>query len=395
MAQFFTDFTGATVGADPPTGWTERWDASGNWRVGTGPVVEWEDIPFTARYDFLSWNTPGSVSGEVEVFAEFRTTSGSGGQCGVVIQGQSGATSGYYMNLAFGGLGFDEIYTARIDSGTDNGLANTPFTWATGTLYSVRMRKFSDNIVRVRVWASSGSEPGTWNFSSTADTTYSSGLVGLFARNPNGVKTFTRFGVGTAGDAAPTSATSTPTISSVSDATIEPGQTGVVITGTGFSSSGNTVRISPTNNVADAGAVTQTITAQSTTSITITGVKGALAFETGAFLFVTNNASASNASGTSVQFVARPFVRENLIGETGAAVASETGITMVVYHTVPTTGSPNPAQVITGVASNGAGAIDVQLARGALALNAPVWVVLMKDGSPAKGTVRKVTPVYE
>jgi hypothetical protein len=70
-------------------------------------------------------------------------------------------------------------------------------------------------------------------------------------------------------------------------------------------------------------------------------------------------------------------------------------MTMVVYHAVPTTGSPNPAQVITGVASNGAGAIDVQLARGALALNAPVWIALMKDGSPAKGTMRKVTPVYE
>ncbi len=190
-------------------------------------------------------------------------------------------------------------------------------------------------------------------------------------------------------------ASGTPSISSVSDATIEPGQTGVVITGTGFSSSGNTVRISPTDNVADGAAVTQTITAQSTTSITFTGVKGALNFETGAFLFVTNNVPQSNASGTSVQFVARPFVRENLISETGAAVASETGMTMVVYHAVPTTGSPNPAQVITGVASNGAGAIDVQLQRQALALNAPVWIALMKDGSPAKGTMRKVTPVYE
>jgi hypothetical protein len=270
------------------------------------------------------------------------------------------------------------------------------FTWTANTLYHVRMRKFSDNIVRLRVWAAADSEPGTWTVQfGSADTTYSSGVVGLFARNPTGVKAFRKFGVGTAGDAAPTSGTSTPSISSVSDATIEPGQTGVVITGTGFSSSGNTVRISPTDNVADGAAVTQTITAQSTTSITFTGVKGALNFETGAFLFVTNNASASNASGTSVQFVARPFVRENLISETGAAVASETGMTMVVYHGVPTTGSPNPAQVITGVASNGAGAIDVQLQRQALALNAPVWIALMKDGSPAKGTMRKVTPVYE
>ncbi len=204
MAQFYTDFTGAPVGPDPPPDWTERWDASGNWRVGAGPVVEWEDIPFIPRYDFLSWNTPGAVTGEIEVFAEFESTSGGGAQLGVVIQGQAGATSGYYMCLAFGGLGFDEIYTSRIDSGTENGLANTPFPWAVNTLQRVRMRKFSDNIVRVRAWPSSVGEPVPWSFSSAADTTYSSGLVGLFARNPNGIKTFRRFGVGTAGDPAPT-----------------------------------------------------------------------------------------------------------------------------------------------------------------------------------------------
>jgi hypothetical protein len=218
MAQFYTDFTGASVGADPPTGWTERWDASGNWRVGTGPVVEWEDIPFTARYDVLSWDTPGSVSGEIEVFAEFRTSSGSGAQCGVAIQAQTGATSGYYATLSFGGLGFDELTFGRMDAGVET-FDGTAFTWAVDTLYHMRMRKFSDNIVRIRVWAAADSEPGTWTYNSSADTTYSSGVVGLFARNPNGVKTFTRFGVGTAGDAAPTAPVSGASIPRLSFAT--------------------------------------------------------------------------------------------------------------------------------------------------------------------------------
>lgn len=203
MAQFYTDFTGATVGADPPTGWTARWDATLNWRVGTGPVVEWEDGS-TSRFDVLSWDTPGNVSGEIEVYGEFETTNGGGAQCGLAIQAQTGATSGYYATLNFGGLGFDEVGMARMDSGVENLLGGAAFTWATSTLYSMRLRKFSDNIVRVRVWATAGSEPGTWNFSSTADTTYSSGVVGLFARGLNGVKTWRKFGVGTAGDAAPT-----------------------------------------------------------------------------------------------------------------------------------------------------------------------------------------------
>jgi len=209
MAQFFTDFTGASVGADPPAGWTARWDATTNWRVGTGPLVEWEAPDSTSRFDVLSWDTVGSVSGEIDVFAEFRTSDGTGAQLGVAIQAQTGATSGYAASINFGGSsGFDEVAISRLDAGVESGLGGASFVWALDTLYQMRLRKFSDDIVRVRVWAAAGSEPGTWNFSTTADTSYSSGVVGLFARNEAGVKTWTKFGVGTAGDAAPTSAPS-------------------------------------------------------------------------------------------------------------------------------------------------------------------------------------------
>lgn len=76
---------------------------------------------------------------------------------------------------------------------------------------------------------------------------------------------------------------------SVNGTTFEAGQ------GTG------TVKISPTDNVADAGAVTQTITSWSDTIIAFTTVQGALALNTNLFLFVTNDSAASNASGFVVQ----------------------------------------------------------------------------------------------
>lgn len=188
-----------------------------------------------------------------------------------------------------------------------------------------------------------------------------------------------------------------PTITDAGDEGFFNGETLCPITGTGFGTSqgAGKVYISPTDNVADGGRVEQTVTSWADTAIAFTAVKGSLSLETNAYLFVVNNDGLANAAGRVVQIQARPFVRETLVNEVGSTVNSVTGITMVVYHAVPTAASPNPAQVIENVSTSGAGAIDVQINRAALALNAPVWIALMKDGSPAKGSLRKVTPVYE
>jgi hypothetical protein len=206
MPKWYTDFTGATVGADPPTGWTARGDATENWRVGAGPVVEWEDIPFTPRFDFLTWDVPGSISGNIDIFGEFESTSGGGGQGGLCLQVQAGAVSGYFGGFAFGGLGFDEVFVNSIAAGVEGSSGvGAAFPWAVNTPQRMRLRKFAaDNIVRVRAWLATDPEPVTWTASLAPDTTFSSGFVGLYARNPNGVKTWRRFGVSTDGDNAPT-----------------------------------------------------------------------------------------------------------------------------------------------------------------------------------------------
>lgn len=93
-------------------------------------------------------------------------------------------------------------------------------------------------------------------------------------------------------------------VSSVSDTSLDNGQTSVTITGSGFKTSQGTgkVIISPTDNVADTSAVKQVVTTWSSdTSITFTAVRGAL--QTGNhYLFVVNSDGESNTSGSIVTF---------------------------------------------------------------------------------------------
>jgi len=96
--------------------------------------------------------------------------------------------------------------------------------------------------------------------------------------------------------------TSTVTITDVNgDATIEDGETGIVITGTGFGIGGNTVTICLVDDVNDASATEQTITAEaSTTEITFTVVTpGVVDQNDTLYVFVTNGAD-TNVNGYAI-----------------------------------------------------------------------------------------------
>lgn len=190
---------------------------------------------------------------------------------------------------------------------------------------------------------------------------------------------------------------SAPTVSSVSPTTVTNGQTNVVITGTGFGATqgAGQVRLGTSSSNPATGAVAQTVTAWSDTSITITVVKGALAFDTPVYLYVTNNGGQSNAAGYSVTITPRVYVRERMIDLGGTAVANQTGIVAALFHDIPTLAAPAPTQLLTGLTTDASGNTNWQINRGALAIGAPVWVVAFKDGTPARGTCKKVTPVYE
>jgi hypothetical protein len=127
------------------------------------------------------------------------------------------------------------------------------------------------------------------------------------------------------------------TVSSLSDDSLNNGQTGITITGTGFPTSAGTrkVIICPTNSKSDANAVEQTVTAwTSSTSITFTAVKGALNVNTDLYLFVVDNSGNANASGAVLQFV--NVKKLKLLAHSSAA--SATGVDGVVFN-APTGGA--------------------------------------------------------
>lgn len=116
-------------------------------------------------------------------------------------------------------------------------------------------------------------------------------------------------------------AASVPTVTDFGDESHKVGEVGVVITGTAFGATQGTgsVKISPTDNVADANAVSQTVTAWGDTSITINIVRGGgapLSLFTNVYLFVTNDTASSNAAGYVHQLtapVAALFIGTTLI----------------------------------------------------------------------------------
>ena len=93
-----------------------------------------------------------------------------------------------------------------------------------------------------------------------------------------------------------------PNISSVSDTTLDDGQTGVVITGTDFTASQTSDKVEICTNSDGTGTcVEQTVTSWGDTSITFTSVQGALTSGQTVYVIVTDETS-TKSNGFSVTF---------------------------------------------------------------------------------------------
>lgn len=233
-------------------------------------------------------------------------------------------------------------------------------------------------------------------------TTASTGVEGKSATYPTWPDLTT--GTSTGSVARPTVyledlAAAAPTITSVTPTTFSNGQTDITITGTGFGATQGSgqVRIGTSNSNPATGAVTQTVTAWSDTSITITAVRSSLAFLTNHFLFVTNNGGTSNTTGFTVQFEPRVRILDRLIDSSGSALASQTGITAAIWRngTGPTAVAPSPDQVVEGLTTDGSGNLSLQITRGSLVSPNPVFVLLDRQGSPNRAFAGVVTPTYD
>ena len=185
-----------------------------------------------------------------------------------------------------------------------------------------------------------------------------------------------------------------PTITDADDEVYKVGDS-VVISGTNFEAvqGTGTVLISPTDNIADAGAVAQTVTAWAAGSITIDVVRGALAFDTQMFLFVRNDTGDANTSGYAVQFEPDIRVTDVLEDEVGTLVLNETAIKASIWRNSEPTGVPD--EEFTGLTTDGSGNIDFSIARGVLNVGDPVYVALFKDDAVNwQATLVKLVPAY-
>jgi hypothetical protein len=187
-----------------------------------------------------------------------------------------------------------------------------------------------------------------------------------------------------------------PTVTVVSPATFVNGAS-VTISGLNFGAAqgSGSVIISPTNDVDDVDAEEQTVTAWADAEITITTVRGALAYSTPMYLFVINDDADSNASGSSVQFNMVVVIRENLVNLAGSSLGGETGITAFIWTSAPSSSNSVPDQVLSNQTTDGSGLTAWAIDGSDLEEDDPIWVVIFKDGTPYRASMRKLTPSYE
>ncbi len=208
MATDFTDFS------DSPT-ITERWNTA------TGAAsIETSGLPSgagthafkivrssTARY-YVSLDDFGTPSGDVELLAKWQVTTTSGGMFQLVIHGGGGAGSedGYLTQNVAGAASMQRL--KYVGGGSTNLLSPVQtVTLATNTWFWTRFQR-TGTTIQSRTWADGGSEPGSWDSTST-DSSHSSGLVGIGSTNGSGTAWVAQIGVGTGGDPAPDSPPST------------------------------------------------------------------------------------------------------------------------------------------------------------------------------------------
>lgn len=137
----------------------------------------------------------------------------------------------------------------------------------------------------------------TWNINYDTTSTYAAAEDPVASDGTVGHGEFAAYVDGTIG-ATPPAITDVDT-----DELVQQGQTNVTITGTDFGATqgGGSVTFSPSDNISDGGAVTQTVTSWADTAIDVTAnFPGTVGIGATAYVFVTNDNSDSNATGFQI-----------------------------------------------------------------------------------------------
>jgi len=179
--------------------WTAEIVASGT--TGTNAMEVDRDVIEDAVNQIV-FDTAGDQTGDVEVLVKFKMGGvGTGNPFGaMLVQESDGSIYGFDYNSG-------TVTLAEYDSAfsKQNTIDSISLTVSLNTYYWIRLGR-SGTTIQAKMWLDSGSEPDSWDMSAT-DTalgTVTPGVGCLFRYSPV-IMTVDVFGVGTSGDAAPSS----------------------------------------------------------------------------------------------------------------------------------------------------------------------------------------------
>jgi hypothetical protein len=195
MATYFRDFT------DGIADWTaDRWQTAATWSVSgdelsesgnTQEGISWDDIDADADRD------------DFEIYSEISQSAwlSSTGHRQYFGRAVDGPTA-YVCRMRNNGL-----QIGKVVGGTNTTIGTgTAFTPVADTWYAVRMRVVGTSI-KARQWLAGDTEPSTWEIDTTDSEVTAAGWVGILAGAVTStIQKWRKFGVGTNGDTAPTSA---------------------------------------------------------------------------------------------------------------------------------------------------------------------------------------------
>ena len=203
MANYYTDFASYSTGS-LPTGWTERFNGSGQYTVQTGgddKILKCGSASDNRKA--CTWNTVDADANRdnVEVRVQFRTKSTSGTSGGVIVRGSgsTGSETGYTA-----GILNTSVYCNKYVSGTATTLfTSTAFgTLAADTDYEFVFRVNGSNI-GVRIYAKGGGDPGSGaNVTATDSSITGVGWAGVFGFTGAGKLEYDKIAIATNGDTA-------------------------------------------------------------------------------------------------------------------------------------------------------------------------------------------------
>ena len=180
MAEFFTDFSEYTTGAQP-SDWTERWETGDGSSVVTADAAmhggkKLRQASSSTGYYAASWDAIGT-SDDVEGLVRFIPRSNVDHVCRIMLRG-TGTTAtrtayfGYFHVLS------DTIGIQKYVSATSTSLGTVAATFVIDTPYLMRFR-VNGTAIKIKVWAESGSEPATWDIEATDSAIAAGGWVGV------------------------------------------------------------------------------------------------------------------------------------------------------------------------------------------------------------------------